>query len=215
MQRSQHLTQADPRVFGQSYVANCSSVAGLETFLDESTDHRHVEYFQSLEKFHEDGLPCEPPAHLKHAMKRDPRLLELQAEVRVLIDQRGACSALDEAKRRVTNYYKTLRNNTLRQHQEQWIRDRRDLKILTRGKEQLSGLLRDDRLQILCRLFPERGRLRQIVVSDKPLSPDAMWDAMRDLYCLCTRDLSIIYLPGLEPFEDACPAKYCRQDLRK
>lgn len=51
VERSQHLTQADPRVFGQSYVANCSSIDGQGAFLDESADHRHVEYFQSLEKF--------------------------------------------------------------------------------------------------------------------------------------------------------------------
>jgi hypothetical protein len=68
---------------------------------------------------------------------------------------------------------------------------------------------------VLCRLMPERGRLRQIVVSDKPLSSDGMWDAMRDLHSLCARDLSIIYFPGLEPFEGACQVEYCRQDLRK
>ena len=42
VQRSQHLTQQDSRVFGQSYVANNSSVAGLEVFLDEPTDHQLV-----------------------------------------------------------------------------------------------------------------------------------------------------------------------------
>jgi len=51
------LTQADPRVFGQSYVANCSSVDGQAAFREGESDHRHIDYFQSLEKFHEDGLP--------------------------------------------------------------------------------------------------------------------------------------------------------------
>lgn len=50
MQRSQHITQADPRVFGSSYVANCSSVEGLAAFLGEETEHRHIEYFQGLER---------------------------------------------------------------------------------------------------------------------------------------------------------------------
>jgi hypothetical protein len=104
VKRSQQLTQVDPGVFGKSYVANCSSVAGLETFLHETTDHRHVGCFQSLEKFHEHSLPCELPAHLEHALKRDPRLLELQAEVQALTDERGAGGALNEAKCRVTNY---------------------------------------------------------------------------------------------------------------
>ena len=57
MQRSQHLTQADPRVFGVSYVANCSSVDGVGAFFGEKLDHRHIEYFQGLERFHEQDLP--------------------------------------------------------------------------------------------------------------------------------------------------------------
>jgi hypothetical protein len=215
VQRGQHLTQADRKVFGQSYVANCSSVAGLETFLGEPTDHDHVNYFQSLEKFREQGLPCELPAHLEHALKRDPHLLELQAQVQALTDERGAAGELKEAKCSVTKYFKTLKRATLRKYQEQWIRDRRDWKILTRGKEQPSSLHQDDRLDALCRIMPERGRLRQIVVSDKPLSSDAMWDAMRDLHSLCTRDLSIIYFPGFEPVEGACPVECCLQDLEE
>jgi hypothetical protein len=215
VQRSQHLTQQDTRVFGQSYVANTSSVAGLEAFLDEPTDHRHVEYFQSLEKFHERGLPSELPAHLKRTLERDSRLLELRAEVQALTDVGGAGDALNKAKSRVNSYYKTLRRETLRTYQEKWVRDSRDWKILTRGKELPSGLNKNDRLQVLCRLIPERGRLRQIVVADKPLSPEGMWDAMQDIYSLLTRDLLVIYLPGLEPFEGACPEKSCQLDLKK
>ena len=140
MQRLQHLTQADPYVFGQSYVANCSSVAGLETFRDKPTNHRHVEYFQSLEKFREQSLPCEFPTRLEYALKRDPHLFELQAEVQTLMGERDAAGTLNEAKCSVTNYYKTLKSNILREYQEQWIRDRRDWKIFTRGKEQASSL---------------------------------------------------------------------------
>ena len=60
-ERSQYLTQSDPRVFGE-YVANYSSVAGMRAFLDEEADHREVEYFQGLEQFREQGLPCQLPA---------------------------------------------------------------------------------------------------------------------------------------------------------
>ena len=35
-ERSQHTTQNDPRVYGQSYVANTSSCDGRRTFLDEA-----------------------------------------------------------------------------------------------------------------------------------------------------------------------------------
>jgi hypothetical protein len=43
-------------------VANCSSVAGIKVFLDEEADHYEVEYFQGLEQFREQGLPCQLPA---------------------------------------------------------------------------------------------------------------------------------------------------------
>jgi len=54
--------QGDPHVFGQSYVANTSSIDGQAAFLNEPGDHSHIEYFQGLEKFRERGLPCELPA---------------------------------------------------------------------------------------------------------------------------------------------------------
>lgn len=65
VQRSQHITQADLRVFGQSYLANCSSVDGQAAFLGELSDHRHIEYFQSIERFWEPGLPHELPARVE------------------------------------------------------------------------------------------------------------------------------------------------------
>ena len=51
VQRSQHLTQGDPQVFGQSYVANTSSVDGQAAFLGERANHDHIDYFQGLESF--------------------------------------------------------------------------------------------------------------------------------------------------------------------
>ena len=45
----------------------------------------HIEYFQSLEKFHEDGLPGELPAHLEEELIQDPRLREPEAELQALM----------------------------------------------------------------------------------------------------------------------------------
>ena len=73
--------QADPRIFGTSYVANCSSVSGQDAFLEELSDHRYIEYFQSLEKFYEPGLPCELPMALEEGLKDDRKLRELEREV--------------------------------------------------------------------------------------------------------------------------------------
>jgi len=93
------LTQADPRVFGQSYLAKCSSVDGQAAFRDEESDQRHIEYFQSLEKFHEDGLPDELPAHLEEELKHDPHLYELENEVQTLMRAGGNNQAFSTAKR--------------------------------------------------------------------------------------------------------------------
>lgn len=134
VQRSQHLTQADPRIFGQSYVANVSSVNGRAAFLGEQTDHSHIDYFQSLEKFREPGLPCELPAHIEESLRQDPRRQELESEVRQCTDENS--SGLVESKKRLASYVKSLKADALRQHQEDWIQRRRDWKIVTRGKEQ-------------------------------------------------------------------------------
>jgi hypothetical protein len=49
----------------------------MEAFLDEPADYRHVDYFQSLEKFHEPGFPCRLLARLEAALKSGPRLVAL------------------------------------------------------------------------------------------------------------------------------------------
>jgi hypothetical protein len=215
VQRSQHLTQADPRVFGQSYVANCSSVDGQAAFLGEAPDHRHVDYFQSLEKFREPGLPCALPAHLEDRLKNDARLRELESDVHAIKCQESSGSSLKEAKGRLASYRKTLKQTTLRHYQENWIRDRRDWKILTRGTEEAGDLCKTDLVRNLHLLIPERGRLAQSMASDEPLSPAAMWRAMGDLHSLCTQDLTVLYLPGSEPREGACPVKCCQLKMNR
>ncbi len=211
VQRSQHLTQADPRIFGQSYVANTSSVDGIGAFLGDPVDHSHIEYFQSLERFREQGLPCELPAQVEESLREDHRLQQLEAEVQKLSYKDA--SSLKEAKKRLASYLKTLKGSALREYQEKWVQQRRDWKIVTRGKKRAQDPDRTDRAQILCLLFPERARLTQRMVSDKPLTPEARWLAMEDLHALCARDSSVLYLPGNQPIGGACPVKCCRLEL--
>ncbi|OAG42721.1 AdoMet-dependent rRNA methyltransferase SPB1 [Fonsecaea monophora] len=161
VQRSQHLTQADERVFGQSYVANCSSVDGQAAFRNEKSDHRHIEYFQSMEKFHEEGLPDKLPSHLDDGIYRDPELRELEKEMQTLVQPEGGSIARSRPKQQYANRLKKLKKQALRQYQENWIRERRDWKILTRGKAAAQDKSKTDFVQSLCLLIPERGRLAQ------------------------------------------------------
>ena len=213
VQRSQHLTQADPRIFGQSYVANTSSVDGQAAFLGEQVNHSHIDYFQSLEKFREPGLPCELPAHMMEDLKHDCRRRELESEVQELSNKDPLRSR--EAKKNLTSYVKTLSRNTLRQYQEDWTQHRRDWKIITRGKEQASDLDRTDLVQSLCLLFPERARLAQRLASNEPLSAETKWLAMEDLQTLCARDSPVLYLPDCQPINERCPVKCCQFELAK
>jgi hypothetical protein len=157
VERSQHLTQADPRIFGQAYVANTSSVDGQGAFIGEALNHEHIEFFQGLGLFREPGLPCELPARLEHELKQKPRLQELEEEVRRC--PRGCPTALKHAKQLLATYWKTLRRVALYNYQETWVQERRDWQVLTRGKKQRDDLCRANLVEILFLLFPERRRL--------------------------------------------------------
>ena len=165
---SSHLL---PRIFGQSYVANTSSVHGQAAFLGEATDHSYIEYFQSLEKFREPSLPRELPAHIGDEVKQDEKVQELEEEVRQGSYKDPA--ALRDAKRDLASYLRTRRRLALHEYQEQWVQSRLDWKVITRGKEQTNDLVRTDLVRSMSLLIPERGRLAQRMVSNAPLSPES------------------------------------------
>lgn len=121
----------------------------------------------------------------------------------------GDNEAFSNAKRRLTNYHKQLKQKAKRQYQESWIQERRDRKILTRGKEAAQDHRKTDFVQCIWLLIPERGRLAQKMASDRPLDDNAMWDALQDLYSLCVQDFTILYLPNSHPIKGAYPAKCC------
>ena len=125
-------------------MANCSSVDGQAAFRGEESDHRHIEYFQSMEKFHEEGLPDKLPAHLEEDIHRDPELCSLEEEVHTLARSGGRDKALSKAKQRYTNHLKKAKAKALRHYQEHWVRERRDWNILTRGKEAAQGKSKTD-----------------------------------------------------------------------
>jgi hypothetical protein len=105
-------------VFGQSYVASCSSVDGQAAFRDEESDQRHIEYFQSIEKFHEDGLPGDLPAHLEEELRQDPHLCELEVKVQRLRGVDGDNRTFSSAQRELTTYSRKLKREALRLYQE-------------------------------------------------------------------------------------------------
>jgi len=139
-------------------MANCSSVDRQGAFLGEPRDHRHIDYFQSLEKFREAGLPCELPIRIEKTLRHDPRLCHLQSEVDRLEREEGQTSPAVEATREVERFRKTLKRTTLYRYQREWVKDRRKWKILSRGREQPSDDDKADLAQCLFLLIPRPSR---------------------------------------------------------
>lgn len=101
---AQHINHNDPRIYGQSYVANTSAVCGKSAFLNETAQHDHVDYFQSFAKFREKGLPTKLPAEKEHAIRRDPQFLEFESEVQRLKRQRGPTCDIKAAESKARAY---------------------------------------------------------------------------------------------------------------
>ncbi|KAF7504465.1 hypothetical protein GJ744_002202 [Endocarpon pusillum] len=210
-QRSQHLTQADPRIFGTNYMANISSASGQDCFLGEPLDHHHVLFFQGLSQFVEPGLPTELPAQEEDKLRQDPSLRAIEAELQ-------ACSVADSDGRRRPeqtrrNCWNALKRRATKDYRDTWRRKRTEWYIATRGKEQPDDRDRTDLVGALCILIPERRRLAGRMKSREPLTPESMWLAIQDLYTLCRKDSSVLYLNGLQPAGGACPVKDCLKDL--
>ena len=117
IQRSQHLTQADPRILGQSYLANTSSVDGQGAFLGETLGYSHIKYFQGLGQFHESGLPFELPAHLEIKILGEDKVKELQQAIQQ--ESYKDQTAIRNAKRELTSHLNTRRRLVLREYQGQ------------------------------------------------------------------------------------------------
>ena len=84
VQRSQHVIQADMRIFRVSYMAHTSPMDGQGAFLREPARHDHITFFHSFERFHWIGLPTELSLEKKEAINRDPAVLELEGQMATL-----------------------------------------------------------------------------------------------------------------------------------
>ncbi|KAI8309479.1 hypothetical protein K4K61_001645, partial [Colletotrichum sp. SAR11_59] len=166
VERCQHLTQTDRNIFGSSYVANCSSVDGLGAFLGEQADHSAVNFFQGIEKFRETGAPNVLPAAIEKALwqKREVVDLEEQISLAVTADHKTKLSG------NLRNLRRKLKATALAEYRDQWVRDRRDWKLLTRGKVSPGTSTSDGNLVVA--LIPELERVERLMLSTQPLSSE-------------------------------------------
>lgn len=131
-------------------------------------------------------------------MKLDPELVKLERDA--LESLHSDPTVTEAIRKRMKSRHHTLKRLALRKYQEAWVAERRDWKILTRGKERPRDLCKTELARNLCLLVPERGRLAQWMASDEPLSPGEMWRAAQDLHSLCCRD----FVGTFSPSPSAC-----------
>jgi hypothetical protein len=214
-QRSQQLTQGGPRVFGDDYMAHCSSIHGQAAFLDEPRSHAHIAIFQTFERFHWLSLPNRLPAEKLEALDRDPAVHEMEEHVAQLKAQDGAPKDVRHARDRLGSYRRSSKKAAFKAYREEWLRTRKESAILSRGRGLLQDVPSADLFQALCLIFPERGRLAQIMASSEGMSPGETMKAMEDLVSLCTRDSTVTYRPGQAPVDGRCPVAGCGQTIAR
>jgi hypothetical protein len=196
-------------------VANTSSVCGRSAALDEPAQHDHVDYFQSFAKFHESGLPSKLPAREEAAISQHPKILFLESEVHQLKGEHGSPSQIQAAVSRARACRLRLTRKRLQQYKLEWVRERRDWKVMTRGQGRAEDQSQTDLSDILARVMPERGRLAKTMISDQVVSKEERKDAIKDLCSLACLDCSTVYRPGEEPAQDLCPVESCSLAMRR
>ncbi|KAH0430804.1 hypothetical protein CcaCcLH18_07584 [Colletotrichum camelliae] len=205
VKRCQHLTQTDRNIFGASYVANCSSVDGLGAFLGEQADHSAVNFFQGLEKFRESGAPNVLPAAIERALWQKGEVVDLEEQISLAVtaDHKTKLSGS------LQNLRRKLKATALSDYREQWVKDRRNWKLLTRGKVSPDTSTSDGNLIVA--FIPELKRVERLMLSNQPLSSECMQRATHDLYILASNGFEILYYPGEEPIAGRC--QFCNVEI--
>ncbi|OQE73307.1 hypothetical protein PENNAL_c0089G11954 [Penicillium nalgiovense] len=157
----------------------------------------------------------ELPAEIKASILQTPELVEKRRQIKQLEESSDDKELLAAEK---LNYRKALirlRLAELKQYQNCWVRERRDQRILNRGKEEpvISDNNVSTRAQSL--LMPEIARISTLMSSDRELSFNEMLLFVDDLKAHCERDFGVAYLPRESPIQGRCPARGCLEEIKQ
>ena len=123
----------------------------------------------------------------------------------------------------IVNFYKneyrkaliSIRQSELHRYQTQWVRERRDQRILTRGKNQHESLESDACTRALTLIMPEVGNIAETLCSAEPLTHDQKLLFGSQLLTQCRRDYDVVYLPGQSPINGHCPVDTCQDNIQE
>ncbi|CAG7932841.1 unnamed protein product [Penicillium olsonii] len=209
---SQIMAHQGPGTFPEHYQAHCSSMDTVSAVLDEADQSDHIEYFQGYVQFYERGLPSELPAEVKKSILEKPDMVRMRDRIDLFERDHDANSLKHEQ----LEYRKALvrhRLSELKQYQNRWVREKRDQKIINRGKEEPRHLENDicTRTQML--IMPEVARIATAMSCTKELSFDEKLLFVQDLQTQCVRDFDVVYLPNESPVQGLCPVKGCQINI--
>ncbi|KAJ5475343.1 hypothetical protein N7539_008409 [Penicillium diatomitis] len=201
--------------YPKDYLLHCSSIDTVSAVLDEEDQSEHIEYFQGFERFYEPGLPGELPAGIEQSILDKPELLEIRSRIQRLEDHNADKESINAER---LNYKKTIVHHRLfelKEYQAHWVRERRDRRILNRGKQEPLTLENDVRTRAQALSMPELSRIAALMSCNRELSFDEMLLFVQDLQSQCALDFDVVYLPGESPTQGLCPARGCRKQIAR
>ncbi|CAG8417792.1 unnamed protein product [Penicillium salamii] len=137
-------------------------------------------------------------------------------EMRAQIDSFAQNHDEDRLKNKKLEYRKALvrhRLFELRQYQIRWAQEKRDRKVINRGKEEPTHSENDIRARTQMLIMPEVARIATAMSSTKELSFDEKLLFVEDLQTQCLRDFDVVYLPNESPVHGLCPVKGCQINI--
>jgi hypothetical protein len=165
----------------------------------------HVRKLRSVRIKRAIGLPQVLPAKEKDEVLKDRTAIKLYQELWELREQGASSSVIEEAHRKFRTYQRWSVTQALARWKEKWLDDRYQQIICTRGRISNDRTSATYRTEALFRVMPERARLAQIMKSNEPRTREQRLKVVEDLTSLCQRNFEVLYRPGEEPVNGACP----------
>ncbi|CEJ93675.1 hypothetical protein VHEMI09250 [[Torrubiella] hemipterigena] len=199
-QRSQHLVQSDPTVFGQSYVARISSCDGFVAFLGEKPNHDAADYFQGMGQFWQPGMPVKLPASLRQEVRLSSELVDIAEKMKCCTGDELALLKRDQ------------RNTTVRLERAALLSYREDCFKRLQQEKLLHGQApTQDEPDPLRDVLPERGRIADAMQSDQLFDRRSLGQLSDDMQVVLRESGAVFYRPNESPVCGRC--SNCNTDI--
>lgn len=182
----------------------------MSNVLDEEGQSEHIEYFLGYGQFYERGLPRELPAAVKDSILKRPEMVAIQDRTQQLENRKDGVESIRYEKLKYGEILVRLRLFELQRYQTQWVREKRDRRILNREQEDPVRLEKGIRTSVQVLIMPELGRIATTVSSGGELSFDEKLLFVKDLQIQCARGYDLLYILNEAPIQGQCPAATCR-----